>query len=227
MNLKKPFSEKIIFPFIVILGLLFLGLVNVYQPSTLNNDGSGSFKLSYNTPDSTITEVKVIGNFPFTETEAGANFSSPNTEVKTVNIFNDKEKLVTHVVVEIDFTDINKISEAKGFSNIKASWVKSDSGMVFNWTILKNPAQQSILGDQLYIFRFDGQILSSNGLINRDTVIWLASPKTFDFTNDVVFTAVVKPAEGSSCGLFGIELPFILAGAAYTYIRRGKSLKGK
>jgi len=203
-------SLKFILLAFVLSFLLFSGAINIYQPSTLNSDGSGSFKLSYFTSDSNLVNTKVLGNYAFTEAEARANFTSANTNVKSVQIYNDSVKTVTHVVLEIDFKDINKISEAKGFLGIKASWTKKDSGMDFQWVIGKSELNNNVIGNLIYIFKFDGEILSSNGAIEGDTVTWFMTPTTADYTNDITLTAVVETKKNSSCGPFGIELPLVL-----------------
>ena len=154
-----------------------------------------------------------MGNYGFTEGEAQTNFTSENTEVKSVKIFNDKDKGMTHMVLEIDFKDINKISEAKGFSDIRASWVETDSGMVFQWVILKNLAQLNLIGELIYIFTFDGAntIISPNGAIKDNTATWALNTKNTDFTKDVILTATVKSdKKNKSCGSAGIELPIVI-----------------
>ncbi len=101
---------------------------------------------------------------------------------------------------------------------MKANWLKSDSGMVFDWTVSKNILQNNFIGELLYIFNFDGEIISSNGDIKGDSVTLWMNPKTTDFTNDVALVALVDPEgkSSSTCGLFAIELPLIVGGMIFS-----------
>ncbi|HMQ70040.1 MAG TPA: hypothetical protein PKA90_13760 [Ignavibacteria bacterium] len=205
-----------------------LGAVKIYQTGDLKSNGSGSIKIVYSANEDELKANKfTIGNFHFSEEQARKQFTSPNTNVKNVKLDFDQKESRYFITVDVDFKDINKLSDARGFSNVKASYKSTDTGNVFRYIILVNPELYKKFSSQSYIMNFESKVKSSNGSIKGNTVTWgNRSKDNSDFSKDVYLTATtesdgklneskVEGEQEKSCGLFGIELPLILAGAYF------------
>jgi len=202
--------------FVLFLSVLISGCINYEQKTVLNSDGSGTMKIHYWAKSNNIMGDEISG-FGFTEDKAREKFSSSNTQVSDVKIEEKKEDSTKHVYLDLKFKDINKLTDAKGFSKIKASWQKGKEGMEFIYTLLKDTANSGFgMKDYklIYEFEFPNEILSSNGKIEGKKVTW--NKTLADLNQDVELKAVVKSEK--KCGIFGIELPIIiLAGLIIRY----------
>lgn len=240
MNLSKRIYNGFILSVVAVSTFLFLGTVKIYQTGEIKADGSGSMTLTYSASTSEVKKNNnLIGNFPFTQQTVKDYFTSPNNQVKSAVVYKNKnDTSMTSVTVVIAFKNIDKISEAKGFSGIKASYRKiDDKSKLFSWTIPPGVAGQI---DQITgIFTFECESLnSSNGVVKDKTITYYRNNKKADFTKDVAFSATIKTdgktessgdtekkpdGDGKSCGLFGLELPLImLAGLVFTVNRKRK-----
>jgi hypothetical protein len=194
-----------------IFSLILSGCVNYDQKTTINSDGSGTMKVHYWASSNNISGGE-LGGFGFTEDKARTNFSSSNTDVTNVKIEekNDTDTTKsTHVYLDIKFKDINKLTDAKGFSKIKVSWEKGKDGMDFKYTLLKDTVNSGYGMDSYkltYEFNFPNEIISTNGKAEGQKVTW--NKDLSDLKEDVIMTATVKSPK--KCGLFGIELPILV-----------------
>lgn len=238
MNLRSLNLSRIVFLLLISVTTYFsIGAVRVYQTGKLKSDGSGNIKIIYSAHASELKAKQyIIGNFMFAEELAKRQFTSPNTSINKVKLdFNPADSLYL-ITVDVDFKDINKLSEANGFSNVKASYTKSDTGMVFRYIITANPNLYKDFENQSYVMEFANKVKSTNGALKDNTVTWgNRNSKNTDFSKDVALVATTT-ADGSvttsnspsgekekSCGLFGLELPIILLGGLVL----NKSLKRK
>ncbi|MCB0725724.1 MAG: hypothetical protein KDC73_13605 [Ignavibacteriae bacterium] len=221
---KKNYTKVIIASFLVFLGIYLSGCVNVDQDTKLNADGSGTINLHYWTKMSNVSSSDEIGGFAFSEDKAKSNYTSSNSEVKSVNISDDLEDSTKHVKLEITFKDINALPSAKGFEKVTTSWKEGSDGMDFNYTLKQDTSNAKNMGASdtklTYKFEFPGEVISTNGRKDGQTVEW---DKTLaDLKEDVEMTATVKK-EGGKCGLFGLELPvLVMAGMIFLYGYRRK-----
>jgi len=196
---------------LVIISVITLSsCVNLEQDTKLNADGSGTMEIHYWTKTSNVIGEEIAG-FGFTEDKVNVNYTSPNTEVSEVNIEKNLEDSTTHVSLKLSFKDINRITDAKAFSKVKATWEKHADGMLFQYILIKDTANANKPGMSdyklTYEFEFPNEIVRANGNVGDTKVYW---EKTIaDLKENVEMTAIVK--EGTkSCGLFGIELPVII-----------------
>lgn len=197
----------------------YAGDITISQVASLKNDGTGKIDLSYSVKNSLLNNFS-FGNYVFGPKANETRFASENSKVEKSNFYmrsDDKSIAVTNIV--LDYKDLNKINQAAGFADIKASWKKTDGGNEFRWVVTANPKAVAQISQYTYKFTFDDKVLSSNGsLVEGNTVTWYKD-KDIDPTKDIVLTAIIK-SDGSSpttnegdkksCGLFGIELPLLM-----------------
>ncbi len=217
--------KSFLFSFVLVLGLYLAGCVNVDQDTKVNADGSGSINLEYWTKMSNVSSSDELGGFAFTEDKARKNYESSNTTVNSVKVEDKLDDSTKHVMVELEFKDINKLSSAKGFEKIISSWKEGKDGMDFSYTVPKDTSNAGNMGASdtklTYTFEFPDEVISTNGRKDGNKAVF---EKTLaDLKEDLVMTATVKGGAKKSCGLFGIELPLILlVGLTYMAAKRRK-----
>ena len=210
--------------FLVITAFLISGCVNYDQKTTLNEDGSGSMSIHYWSKMSNFSMGTTLGKFDFDEKKAKSNYSSSNTDVKSVKMEDNLDDSTKHVYVELTFKDINKLPEAKGFSSVKPSWKETDDGMELKYVLLKDTSAAKNMGagdyTVTYTFEMPSEIVSTNAT-KKDgkTLTW--DYKVSDLGKDIEMTAVVKKEGGKTCGIFGAAIAFGIVGLAY-YTGRNK-----
>ncbi len=203
----KPFFKIATILLVFTFGLILSGCVNLDQKTTLNSDGSGTMKIKYWTKSKNVSGDELAG-FGFTEAKVKSNYTSSSTEPSDIKIEKNTttDSLIT-VTLNVKFKDLNKISDAKAFSKIKASWEKGSDGMDFKYTLLQDTANAKSMGMSdyklTYEFEFPGEVISTNGKKDGKKVTW--DKTVADLKEDVNMTATIK--SGKKCGLFGLELP--------------------
>ncbi|MBK6877062.1 MAG: hypothetical protein IPG99_11610 [Ignavibacteria bacterium] len=210
----------------------------IYQVMTLKDNGSGSVVLNYDSKQEVLKSNNfVLANFPFSEQLAKDYFASPNNKLRTAKLNFRVSDSTYFMTIEVDFKDINKLNQAKGFSNVKTLWTGSDS-VQFSYTLLPALGASKFLKCS-HTSNFESPIKSSNGSVKDKTVTWgeRSAKNKVDFSQDInlvvtttakipVVTKASEPnsvgnsttdgKEEKSCGLFGFELPLILL-AGYTF----------
>jgi hypothetical protein len=200
---------------------------------------------------SSQSHLNIIGNLPFVQDKIKEYFTSDNSVITKSTIYKDKtDTTITSVALEINLRDLNKISVAKGFTGVDASWVKSDSGMVMRWLFTPANKNTNEITSYQISFNFEGDVKSTNGVKKDKTVTYFVTADKMD-PKGAYFTATIdsdgktsrtfkgketnvsnenpksvnKTEENkpSSCGLFGIELPLVLLGG----LAISKGLKSK
>ncbi len=208
--MKNTNKYFIYFLFFVSLILLLSGCVELEQKTKLNEDGSGTMNIHYWTKTSNIIGEELAG-FGFTEDKVNVNYTSSNTEISDVKIEKNPEDSTTHVTLNLKFYNINKITDAKAFSKVKATWEKHKEGMLFQYILIKDTSNANKFGMSdyklLFEFEFPNDIVRTNGRMEDNTAYWEFT--IADLKEDVEMTAIVKEG-GKGCGLFGAELPVIL-----------------
>jgi hypothetical protein len=231
-NYKAIFTKRwTIYAFgslIILLALYLSGCVNYDQKTTLKADGSGSMSIHYWTKMSNLSMGTAIGKFDFDEQKAKDNYTSANTTVKSLKVEEKPtEDSTKHVMVELDFKDINKLPDAKGFSEVKPSWKEVADGMELKYTLLKDSSAANNMGASdykvTYSFEMPSEIVSTNGTKDGQKVSW--DYKVSDLGKDIDMTVVVKKPKGKLCGMFGIILGTVVVGFAYSKQRKNKNCK--
>jgi uncharacterized lipoprotein YehR (DUF1307 family) len=218
-----------LFSFVILTAFLLSGCVNYEQKTTLNADGSGSMTIHYWTKMSNFSMGNTLGKFDFDEKKAKENYSSSNTEVKSVKMEDKLDDSTKHVYVELTFKDINKLPDAKGFSEVKPSWKEGKDGMELKYMLLKDTSAAKNMGAGeyaiTYTFEMPGEIISTNAT-KKDgkTLTW--EYKVSDLSKEIELTANVKKEGGKTCGIFGAVIGLGIIGLAY-YTGRNKKKTNK
>lgn len=235
MIVLKKHLYNITFLAVIFISLFFFMGVEVVQDMHVKGNGAGSMKLTYFVPESEAQKNNnLIGNFPFDDARVKEYFTAPGVTLKKSQIVKKNGNI--YVVADIDFSTVYKIKDLKGFQGTNSSFLKTDTGMVFYWNLKGNePKQSGVINKVSYSFSFDGDIKSTSGLIRDKKIIYYRDTQTGSFNTDLFCTVTVNPtevksntnetnqekSENKSCGLFGIELPLILAGG-YFFSRKFK-----
>lgn len=223
----KLFS--ILASFLILTALYISGCVNYEQSTKLNADGSGTMTVHYWTKMSNFSMGTTIGKFDFEESKAKSNYTSGNTEVKSIKVEDrPNEDSTKHVTMEISFKDINKLSDATGFQGTKISWKESTDGMELKYTLLEDTSASKTMGASdykvTYTFDMPSEIVSTNATKKEgQKLTW--NYTVADLGKDIEMTANVKKAKGKTCGIFGMVMAFGLIGLAYYSKRKKKSDK--
>ncbi|HEY3249839.1 MAG TPA: hypothetical protein VGK25_01845, partial [Ignavibacteria bacterium] len=163
--------------------------------------------------------------FEFEEAKAKDKYTSNNTEVKSVKVDEKLDDSTKHVNVELTFKDINKISDAKGFDGVKATWKEDADGMKLTYTLLKDTsaAKQMSASDYkvTYEFEMPSEIVSTNGTKEAQKVKWEYTLADLGKDNDL--TVVVKKSSKKLCGIIGMIPALMIIGLAFYTQKKKKS----
>lgn len=214
---------------VVLTAVYLTGCVNYDQKTTLSSDGSGSMKIHYWTKMSNFSMGTTLGRFEFDEAKAKDQYTHSNLEVKSLKVEDELADSVKHVRIELSFKDINKLSEAKGFNNVKTSWKESTDGMELKYTLMKDTAAAKNMGASentvTYTFEMPDEIISTNAS-KKDGKNLTWDFKVSDLSKDIEMTANAKGSSKKFCGLFGFIAGAMLIGLAYyTQSNRRKMIK--
>lgn len=209
--------------FLILLTVYLAGCVNYDQKTVLKSDGSGSMKIHYWTGMKNFSMGTTLGKFDFDETKAKSNYTSANSEVSSIKVEDNLTDSTKHVNLELTFKDINKLSTAKGFEEVKVSWKEETDGMKLTYTLLKDTSAASNMGasDYKITYEFDmpSEIISTNGTKDGQKVSWKYT--VADLNKDIDLTCVVKASSKKLCGIIGLIPAIFVIGLAY-YAQRNK-----
>jgi hypothetical protein len=217
--------------------LFFGGATKYYQASKFNNDGTGTISLTYSAKAADVKKSNnLIGNLPFTNELANEYFNSAGLKVTKAMFYKSQgDSSIQNATIELAITDFNLLSKSKGFSDVTASWSKSDSGMVFRWLFSPSHKEKNEIESYQIIADFESDLKSTNGVLAGKQVKWFVYADKMD-PKGAFFVATIKsdgttkagkeitkqgsddPKAGKenkdekSCGLFGFELPLVLLG---------------
>jgi hypothetical protein len=212
--------------FIFVLAVYLTGCVNYDQKTVLKSDGSGSMKIHYWTGMKNFSMGTTLGKFEFDETKAKGNYTSSNSEVSSIKVEDKLDDSTKHVNLELTFKDINKLSDAKGFEGVKATWKEETDGMKLTYTLLKDTSASGNMGASdykiTYEFEMPSEIVSTNGTKDGQKVKW--NYTVADLSKDIDMTCVVKASGKKLCGIIGlIPAVFIIGLAFYTQRNRKRA----
>lgn len=223
--------------------------LNLYQVTTINNDGSGKIKLSYWDSKSKIKDAPLYNSLPFTEDKIRQIFASDNNNVANISVSKTNPETI-YVNVEIAFKDIQKINTAQGFSKIKTTWYITADSTTLMYQFDKNEEFANITS-AIYSFELPTkEILRSSGSKKNDNFFSVkVDPESF-LKGTTVF-AVFKNSTGNSasdqtnekenknqvvendkketkkgCGIFSVELPIVI-GVGLWFVKMKNRTKTK
>lgn len=238
IKMQKLTSNRVL---LFILGCVFIsffgGATKYYQASKFNNNGTGTISLTYSAKSAEVSKSNnLIGNLPFTNELANEYFNSSGSKVTKAMFYKSKgDSSIQNATIELAITDFNLLSKAKGFSDVTASWSKSDSGMVFRWLFTPSHKTKNEIESYQMIADFESDLKSTNGVLSGKQIRWFVfadkmDPKGAFFVATINSDGTTKAGkettkevsgdsktgkEGEkekSCGLFGFELPLVLFG---------------
>ena len=237
--------------FIITSFLLYSGsstsAVKFYQSSKIKKDGSINITITYSAKNSDLKD-NMSGELPFTEDAVKEYFSSANSDIVKSLVYKDpSDNTLTGVTLNIVARDINKISTIKGFENFKTNWLKSESGMTFNWLVPVSFVKENSIDTYQFILTFEDKILSTNGVLKDSICNWYVFADKMN-PGGAFFVATVSASENNTstpppsetnvksggenkpedvdledgkqkfCGLFSFELPIIIiSGLIFSY----------
>lgn len=240
-------SRTILFLFVLISCIpMIASAVEFNQFITLKDDGAGSLKLVYSEKEALLTGKTQIGNLPFDKAKMNEFFSTEGVQVGDVLVDkNQKDASMTQYSVSVNFDNVTKLNNLKGLAGIKYGLAKTDSGNVFTINIALDFFNNNSINQAYSVLYIKGEFKSANGAIKDKSVAWFRSkdklegkPVSLYATLRVINTPNKNNPntnvpggnqdsdKGKSCGLFGIELPFvILLGTLFIRRRRNNLLK--
>jgi hypothetical protein len=229
MNCNIALKTIIIIIFLNVFISTSFGSVKFFQTSTVKGNSSISITFTYSANESEVKKGNnLIGNLPFTAELVKEYFSIPSGEIKKTSIYKDpKDANIINVSIDLIVKDINKISNAKALNGLKTGYIKSDTGYVLSWLIQPSFMQTNFVDTYQFLLSVDGDIRSTNGVLKNNVCNWFVFKDKMN-PNGAYFLSTLNPdpskvvkdeeltksnpggGEEKSCGLFGLELPFIL-----------------
>jgi hypothetical protein len=217
---------------------LFAGAVDFNQFITIKDDGSGTIKVVYKEKESLLKGKNfLIGNLTFEKEKLAEYFNSPEAQAKDYTVGkNPKDNTSTEVSLTISFTDIKSLNNLKGLQYCQYNFAKTDSGNVFTITFSEEFFKTNTVNQVFNVLYAKGGFKSTNGVVKDNSVTWFRLSNRMDFKNPLfatlksgaptTTTKTTDDEKGKGCGLFGIELPFVvLLGSILMNSRRIKFLK--
>lgn len=190
----------------VLLYLTSTGFINSDQKLHINSDGSGNMSFHYWTSISSI-QTGITGRFEFDEQKVREKFTSSSTKVDKIKVEDIPADSSRHVYLDLTFNDIGKLSESKGFENIKTSWKETSDGMELRIILLKDV---SLAGDTnakdyklSYEIELPGEIVSTNGKRDGQKVVWEHTAS--ELTKDLPMIIVSKKAKEKDLRYFRVD----------------------
>ncbi len=206
---------------LVLFCLTLFGCLNYEQSVKLNADGSGSVKIHYWTKESNVMS---ISKFSFDENEIKSEQYKPEI-VKNVKIESNTADSTKHVHVEVDFKDINKLDQVKGFQGNTIKFVENGGLITLTHTLKKDSAAKNFGMDE-YVLKYTYEFPSKpenvdpNGKVEGNTVKW--EYKYSELGNrDIVMSASIKKG-GNSLVLYIVIILIAIGVVVFFMMKSGK-----
>jgi hypothetical protein len=208
--------------FILLSFISLNGCVNYEQKTTLKEDGSGTMKIHYWSSMKNFSMGSSLGKFEFDEIKAREKYSSSNTTVNSLKVEDKLDDSTKHVYIELDFDDIRKISEAKGFEGVNVTWSEVSDGIQLVYIVPKDTSAAKTLDagnyDLIYEFTMPFEIVSTNGNKTDQTVKY--SYKLNQLDKDLEMIITVKKPGKKICGITALITSVMIIGIAYSLRRK-------
>lgn len=193
MKLQKTLALFII----ITASILFQSCVNYDQKTTLSIEGSGIMKIHYWTLMNNFTMGTSLGNFEFDEQKIPANYTSSSTSISNLTVEDNLVDSTKHVNFILNFENIRKLSEAKGFKDVVVTWNEVNEGKDFKlkYIQLKDTSASNNMGASdytiTYTFDMPGDVINTNATEeNGNTLTW--KYKVSDLKDDLEMNALVR-----------------------------------
>lgn len=185
----------------------------------------------------------LIGNLPFTKDKIDEYFLAANIEMYKSSVGkNEKDASQLQVDVILKFKSLDDLNKIKALIGTSFSQFQSDTGLIVTNTITPAFVKTNDLSQIYSKISSEEEIKSSNGKGNSKEVNFFRGKGYIEGTTDMYFVFTLAKGSNSkggkngdekisnqgnsdkdqkSCGIFGIELPFVLS-FAYLYASRRK-----
>lgn len=168
----KTFVTLLLF---IIAAVIFQSCVNYDQKTAISKDGSGTMKIHYWTQINNVSWDMKLGNFDFDEQKIADNYTSSSTSVSNLTVQDELSDSTKHVNFDLNFNDIRKLSQAKGFKDIMADWSSNSTGWEFKYIQMKDTAAANKLNAHdykiTYTFEMPGEIISTNASFKEGNIL--------------------------------------------------------
>jgi hypothetical protein len=199
----------------------FGGCINYEQRTKLNYDGSGTMQIHYWANESEVQWL-ASSNFGFDDPKIRDQYQSEHLTIHSIRV--ETKDSVRNVFVDLQFDDINRLGDAKGFEKTVMRFEEKNGTKVLN-VLLKSDSSSSGLGMDkyklLYVFEMPGEIIASNATRgDKNTLTW--EYRLSDMNRDIHMTSTVKGPSKLSAVFFSIlaALAILLAVAAALLVRK-------
>ena len=123
--------NSVLFLLLFLIVVSFSSCLNYYQEVTLYPDGSGKMRIDYWMKFVNEESEKVVDNLGiFNPDSIKSGFQSVYSKVENVNVYRDTTDFTTHAVIDLSFTHIDSLNNAKVFSEYKFSFVEKTGGQI-------------------------------------------------------------------------------------------------
>lgn len=224
--MKRNYSLPVVLS-LILLPLFIFGCLNYEQTAKLNADGSGSVKVHYWTKESNVMS---ISKFSFDENVIKTEQYAPEV-VKSVKVESDTKDSTKHVTVEIEFKDINKLDQVKGYQGNKIKFVENGDFMTLTHTLLKDSTAKNFGMDE-YVLKYSYEMpgkpenVDARGRVDGNVVKW--EYKFSELGNaDIVMTASIKKAGGNSMVLYIVIIVVVIGVVVFFAMKSGKKPENK
>jgi len=179
--------------------------VKFYQSNQIHKDGSITLNIVYSAKIKDLSGDKMIGNLPFAEDAIQDFFSSPDSKIEKNTVYIDpKDESIIGVNVRVEVKDINKISGIKGLKDIRTSWSKDESGMIFKWNLPVSFMKDNLIDTYQFILTSEDEIKSSNGVKKENSTDWFTFADKID-PKGALYTATIIATEENSKNIASSE----------------------
>jgi len=169
----------------------------------------------------------VIGTFPFSgnKNEVASKFSAPGVTLLSITLEKyPKDNPFSQSQAVLPFNDITKLGDVGVLSGMKVNTFSTDTGKIVSYVVSPEFVKTNELKAIYVIMNYEDEILysSDNKIIDKKRAEWYRGESSIKSEKPFYFVALLKSSkdeksvsekksdDGKSCGLFGMELPFII-----------------
>lgn len=203
--------------------LFYQGCINYEQRATINQNGAGEMNIHYWTKESVVGWIS-DGKLVFNEAELKDQYGA-NARVKTATVESVPDDSTRHVRVSLEFDDLNKLSNVRGFQGTSYEWKNEGSQIVFTQTMEANSSANGLGLEEYtvtYTYEMPGTVVSSNATrVDGNTLTW--EFRLPELSKNVMLTATMNIDGGISSILLLIIGVVVLAAISLLVIQKRKA----
>jgi len=201
--------------------LLVAGCLNYEQQTVLEEDGSGSMSIHYWISEQMFMWMK-DGTLSFNEDSVRQQYSADGITIHKAHTESIAADSSRHVWVKLDFDDITRLTECRGFEKLNFTWQREGDVFRFEQGIPQaSESDEAFLDDYsfTYVYEFPGPLRESNAdSVYGNTAVWVFPLSQLN--KDVQMTALVEASSGSSMLWVGGVMAVVVILILITYLVR-------